>query len=140
MFCLFSINVYADDIGSIVETENQNVVEVNSVNVYNIEKRIIGHGTVNVDTTSEVGKEVTFVATPKENFILRDGKVTQKNGVAVKVKDNKFVMPEADVIVEVSFVPKNPNTSDLGIVTLMIISFLVIIVTIHNYKKIEWLR
>lgn len=107
--------------------------------VYDIEKRVIGEGTIEVDSTAKSGKEVTFVVTPKEGFEFNSAKVTKKDGTVIEFKDNKFTMPGSDVVVEVTFVPVNPDTSDKGIIILSVISLLVVAISIYNYKKIEWL-
>lgn len=89
----------------------------------NIETKVNGEGTVDVVETSKYGEEVIFVVTPKEGYELGEVKVTDAKGNVLKFTDYKFTMPNADVLIEVSFIEKkNPDTSDIIFVALIVLA------------------
>ncbi len=78
---------------------------------YTIQTKTDSHGTIKVSQdTSAAGDEITFEIVPDKGYVLNEVKVTDALGNVIKFKDYKFTMPDANVLIEVSFVPDNPNT------------------------------
>ena len=76
-----------------------------------IQTKTDSHGTIKVSQdTSAAGDEITFEIVPDKGYVLSEVKVTDALGNVIKFKDYKFTMPDANVLIEVSFVPDNPNT------------------------------
>ena len=59
---------------------------------------------VSTAASSFAGETITVTATPKEGYKLDKITVVDKDGKEVRVTDNKFVMPNSDVTISVSFV------------------------------------
>ena len=73
---------------------------------YKVSTASVEGGKISVDnTTPGAGDTVTVTATANEGYVLKANSisVTDANGNAVTVKDNKFTMPEADVTVTAEF-------------------------------------
>ena len=100
--------------------------------VYDIKTKVNGEGKIETDSYSKAGKDITFVITPDEGYLLSNVKVTDSDGKVVEFKENKFTMPSTDVIIEATFVKeeKNPNTSSSAIPTIMAFSSLICVVVI----------
>lgn len=116
------------------------VVTIPAYLIYQIETKTDGNGTIEADhIEAEGGTVVKFTITPKEGYVLGEVKVTDANGNVVTFTDYTFIMPNANVLIEATFVPipkkENPNTSDLIAIvcTLLVISG--ILLTFTNYKK-----
>lgn len=63
----------------------------------------ITHGKIESDKTeAEAGEEVNLLVEPDAGYILKEGSLKVNNG-NVEVTDNKFIMPEQDVIVTAEF-------------------------------------
>lgn len=83
---------------------------------YIIETKTDGNGTIDSrKTTVNGGEEVEFIVSPKEGYVLGAVKVTDTDGNIVTFTDYKFTMPNANVIIEATFIPENsipenPNT------------------------------
>ena len=105
--------------------------------VYDIETKITGKGKIDVVDYSKAGKEIEFVITPSDGFELDEVKVTDKNGNIIKFTDYKFTMPNADVIIELSFVENedNPNTSTSTIPTIIAFVSLMSAVSIIMFSR-----
>ena len=76
-----------------------------------INKNIQGEGNIEAtyDTAWE-GTTVKFTVEPKPGYVLGEVKVTDANGNVVIFTDYTFTMPSADVTIEATFIPINPNT------------------------------
>lgn len=104
-------------------------------------------GNGNVTSSQEWGygsESVTFVVTPNEGYVLGVAKVTDSDGNVIEFTENTFTMPNADVIIEVTFtkipVEENPETSDI-ILTISVISFIIGGIVIYkNKKRLNWLK
>ena len=108
---------------------------------FNIESKTDGFGTVIVKSDEYGSEEVTFKIEPLEGYQLKEVKVTDKDGNVIVVTDNKsFTMPFSDVIVEVVFEPKNPETltgaAILGVGLLLILSLIAIVVNVRKAKDL----
>mgnify|MGYP006916028036 CR=1 FL=1 len=106
---------------------------------YAIDTKISGKGDIKVVSRSEAGNGVTFEVIPKEGYVLGEVKVTDMNGNVVTFKDYTFTMPSSDVLIEVTFLPKNPLTVDK---LFLLIPILVLggLLAAAMYKKVSWLR
>ncbi len=99
---------------------------------YAIETKTDGNGTVTAEKVTAAGGEVIkFTVTPKEGYVLGEVKVTDALGNVITFTDYTFTMPNANVLIEATFVPKNPNTK----VFLTIIPIIVFIVSAIVYFK-----
>lgn len=105
-----------------------------------INTKITGNGNIKVLKASSQGEEVTLEITPNKGYKLTSIKVTDENGNEIAFASNKFIMPSGDVTIEATFSVDNPNTSDITIVTIIIISIFSIIVVINSHKKMKWIN
>lgn len=104
---------------------------------YNIVTTTTGKGTINVKPSAFGGESVTFEIVPEKGYVLGVVKVTDANGNVLTFTSNTFTMPNADVTIEVTFLPENPNTSSKNIIILFgILAFGGISLYI-NLKKLE---
>lgn len=107
--------------------------------IYDIIPKVEGKGTIEVINSSAPYKDVTFKVTPEEGYVLGVVKVTDTDGNVLVFTKDTFTMPNADVTIEAVFVPKNPNTSDVGAMAFIFGAILVVLVTYVNYRKLKWL-
>ncbi len=92
--------------------------------IYKVETKTDGNGSIDYKRYADGNNEyVEFTVTPKEGYVLGEVKVTDANGNIVKFTDYKFSMPNADVLIEATFVPVNPNTNSF-VPTIFIIAIL----------------
>ena len=80
-------------------------------------------------------------ATDKEGYVLGVVKVTDKDGNVLTFTDYKFTMPSSDVTIEATFLPENPETSDL--ITYIILLFgltTLFIIYIKNEQKRKYYK
>ncbi len=101
---------------------------------YKIETKTDGNGTVVSEKIRAYGGEVIkFTITPNKGYVLSMIKVTDANGNVVTFTDYTFTMPNADVLIEATFVPDNPKTgkfiSYIVLVLLMLIGTLLYIIS-----------
>ena len=104
-----------------------------------IKTTINGNGTISVVDSSLSGDKVSFIAIPKDGYVLSSVKVIDAERNVLTFTDNTFTMPSADVTIEAVFV-KNPNTSD----TLILVASLVIIISfiylLSTNKKMKFMN
>ena len=106
--------------------------------VRNIETKVTkGKGTVTAIKSSKPGEPVTFTVTPAEGYVLGEVRVTDVNGKTIVFKQNTFTMPNADVLVEAVFLPANPETKDIAILTIAILGITAGAVILLNHKKLK---
>ena len=106
--------------------------------IYTITTKTDGNGSITPSAETEhSGNEVTFVVTPNEGFELKEVKVTDSNGNTITFTDYKFTMPDANVVIEAIFVAENPETSDILILSCIVIIFLGTVLTYINIKKMN---
>ena len=108
---------------------------------YDILTKTDGKGTIKVIDSAKSGDGVTFEITPKEGYVLGVVKVTDKDGNVLTFTDYKFTMPSSDVTIEATFLPENPETSDL--ITYIILLFgltTLFIVYIKNEQKRKYYK
>ena len=114
------------------------VVTIPAYLIYNIETKTDGNGTVEADhIEAEGGTVVKFTIKPKEGYVLGEVKVTDANGNVVTFTDYTFIMPNANVLIEATFIKEesNPNTKDIIIITISLLIFSGIILTFVNHKR-----
>ncbi len=121
------------------ECMNRNKHEVYLLE-YKIETKVNkGKGTVEAIKSSKPGEPVTFVVTPAEGYVLGEVRVTDANGKTIVFKQNVFTMPSADVMIEAEFLPITPETKDLAIALIIMLSIVTLVITIVEGKKLKFL-
>ncbi len=104
-----------------------------------IQTKVEGKGKIEVVNSARNGEEVTFKITPEEGYVLGVVKVTDANGNVLTFTSNTFTMPSSDVTIEATFIPENPETSDIKIIVLSVILIIGSIIGFINFKKVKWL-
>ncbi len=109
---------------------------------YPVEVKTDGNGTVEIVEESKVGSNVVFKVIPNEGYVVDTIKVTDSKGNVVELSDNTFVMPNYDVIVDVTFKKEviNPNTVSIGIISFVIIALIGGFIFVKINKKLSWLK
>lgn len=108
---------------------------------YQVITKTDGNGTVKANTIlAPSGELIEFTVTPKEGYKLEKITVKDSDGRVVTFTDYKFTMPDADVLIEVTFVTDNPVTADFAIYIAISLAIAVVFVIIHNKKKLEWIN
>ena len=102
-----------------------------------IETKTDGNGTVTAVASSRYGEDVSFTVTPKEGFVLGEVKVTDEFGNVVTFTDYHFTMPNANVVIDVTFLPKNSETADIAIVALVVIALGSGVILLKNRKRLN---
>ena len=105
----------------------------------NISTKVEGKGKIEVVNSARNGEEVTFKITPEEGYVLGVVKVTDANGNVLTFTSKTFTMPSSDVTIEATFIPENPETSDIKIIVLSVILIIGSIIGFINFKKVKWL-
>ncbi len=117
------------------ERENSNktiITKLMKLKLYHdIQTKVNGKGTIEVVGKSEIGKELLFEVKPQKGYVLSEVKVTDEYGKVITINEYKFIMPNADILVEATFVPENPNTGQYSfLIIIMIISFISMLILI----------
>ena len=102
-----------------------------------IETKTDGNGTVTAVSSSRYGEDVAFTVTPKEGFVLGEVKVTDEFGNVVIFNDYHFTMPNANVVIDVTFLPENSETADIAIVALVVIALGTGVILLKNRKRLN---
>ncbi len=105
-----------------------------------VKTKVTGKGSIEAISNTRKDEEITFKVTPEKGYVLSEVKVTDENGNVVIFTDYTFTMPNSNVLIEAIFVPENPNTSDVAIIGLIIISIFGFIAVSFSSKKINWLN
>ena len=129
---------YIDKYLTVVPGENNYIIG----KLHQIKIKNIGNGTTKVNSlTPIIGQTITIQTTPNKGYILSSIKaINLTTNKEIKITNKKFVMPDADVSITVTFsktIP-NPATNDNIINHLIIISLSIIgiiISSIHINKK-----
>ncbi len=110
----------------------------NSDIIYKIETKTDGNGTVKSEKVKAAGGEVIkFTVTPNEGYELGVIKVTDDKGNVVYFKDYTFTMPNANVLIEATFVKVNPKTQDLAIGFTIVLFILSLVLILINQRKLK---
>lgn len=101
-----------------------------------------GEGTVDVLSIPRVNSEITFELHPKEGYEVFGVTVTNSKGETITFTQNVFTMPDDDVTIEVEFARRvlNPETKDIAIITLLLVTFITAILFRIQYKKFKFLQ
>ena len=105
----------------------------------NISTKVEGKGKIEVVESAHNGEQVTFKITPEEGYVLGVVKVTDADGNVLTFTSNTFTMPSSNVTIEATFIPENPETSDIKIIVLSVILIIGSIIGFINLKKVKWL-
>lgn len=106
-----------------------------------VDTNTFGKGTVNlVNDNYNVGDVVSFKYAPDTGYVIDKVVVKDEQGNEIEVKDDTFVMPNSNVVIEVYFVESvvNPNTGvfmSIGASLLFIIAAVGIVVL--NRTKVQ---
>ena len=107
----------------------------------NITTQIKGKGTITATPEkADEGEPVKFTVTPDPGYVLSLVKVIDSNGNVVTYTNDTFVMPASDVIIEATFVPVNPNTGDVAILIIVLITIASAFILITQKKKLNNLK
>ena len=85
---------------------------------------------------AESGESILFTVTPNKDYELKEVKVTDAYGNTITFTEYTFTMPTSDVIIEATFVPVNPDTSDIFIIA----SITIVIGTLISYLNIKKMK
>ena len=107
---------------------------------YEIATKVEGQGEIKAITKSGAGSGVTFEVAPKPGYVLSVVKVTDAAGNVITFTDYTFTMPSSDVLIEAVFVPSNPNTKDIAIISVLLLAIGFGLFMIFGTKKTKWLR
>ena len=108
--------------------------------LYKVSTKTDGHGKIKVNVVeTKAGTQVKFSIIPDEGYVLSVVKVTDENGNVLTFTNNEFTMPNANVLIEATFVKKinNPETKDLAIYMIIIIAIFSGLIFINSKKKIS---
>ncbi len=108
---------------------------------YAITTKVEGKGTIKVSKNSEFsGNEIVFEVTPQDGYKLDKVIVTTVSGEKIVFDDYKFTMPSADVTIEALFVVDNPNTLDIALFGIYVLTIISALVVMKYRKKLQWLK
>ena len=123
------------------------VVTVNNSEIdFIIETKTDGNGEVKAEKVKAKGGEVVkFTVTPNKGYVLGEVKVTDANGNVItftkdELKGNSFTMPNANVLIEATFVVNNAKTAtfiSVMVIVIEVIAFFTILIMNKKIKKIE---
>lgn len=118
----------------IVDTE---IFEKYSVD-YAINKETEGEWTIEVNIdNAKAGDEITIEAKAASGYRIDKIIVTDKDGKVIEVNGNKFVMPESDVIVKVTFTNSplvNPKTGAISI------TFAILSISVYAFFQYKYIK
>lgn len=108
----------------------------------NIKTKNDGNGDVvsNKDKAA-VGEEVYITIRPNEGYYLKSLTVIDEDGNEIEVVDNKFIMPNSDVAIEVTFekIEENPDTADIIFISIVALVACGVVYFV-NRKKIKSIK
>ena len=105
----YTLNVTEYVADGYVEIENEDMIEV--VLPHNITLNSNGNGTTTVSTDrSPKLQEITITTTPEEDHRIESITVVDANNNIIPITDNKFIMPDSDVTINVTYVKKKEIT------------------------------
>ena len=108
---------------------------------YSIKTNIIGSGNITAnEQLAPKGTNIEFTVTPAPGYVLSVVKVTDANGNVLTFTNNTFVMPSSDVIIEATFVPINPKTSDIAILTILLITLSSLVIFALEKRRLNTLK
>lgn len=106
--------------------------------IYNVKTKTDGNGTIeSTHIEAEEGETIKFTITPNEGYVLGKVKVTDEKGNTIVFTDNTFTMPNMNVLIEATFEPYNPETSDIAIILCIAIISVGFILTIKNLRRLK---
>ncbi len=108
--------------------------------IYTIKTITDGNGSIDAIEESASGEEITFEIKPNEGYVIDEIKVTKENGEVIIYKDNKFTMPESNVIIEAKFKIDNPETGNINILIAIVLCMISITIFIRYKKEQKWLN
>ena len=122
------------------ETHTHSVI-VHLSSDFSINRKVTGNGTIT--TTLEKAEEGTIVkvtVTPDPGYVLGVIKVIDSKGNVLTFTNNTFTMPASDVIIEATFVPINPNTGDIAILAILLITLSSLVIFALEKRRLNTLK
>jgi len=105
---------------------------------YNVKTKTDGHGKIKVEKVKASGGEkIKFTVEPNEGYVLSKVKVTDALGNVVVFNDYTFTMPNANVLIEATFVKRNPETADINLILITGIALLSFTGILFYFKKMQ---
>ncbi len=138
---------YVDTLGELCSAENfcpapvpaglRPIVTISANDLeYQVETKTDGHGQVTPSkSTAADGEKITFTITPDKGYILKEVKVTDAEGNTITFTDYKFTMPSSNVLIEATFIIKNPETTATNIIVSIIMLIISIGIILKFRKK-----
>ena len=79
---------------------------------FKIETKTDGHGEIKAEKVeAKEGEVIRFTIEPEEGYVLSEVKVTTQDGKVLTFTNNTFTMPNANVLIEATFVVVNAKTA-----------------------------
>lgn len=133
--------IVPDDVGDSLPSSCMKAKVLYFSLIHNVIVKTDGNGNVEAThTTAEWGEEIKFTITPKDGFVLGVAKVTDADGNVVMFAENTFTMPNADVTIEVTFLPKNPETYGFIAVTIIVLLGLSLGIYLKSKKRKDFIE
>ena len=109
--------------------------------IYNIKTKTDGNGTI-TSTHIEAGKGevVKFTITPNEGYVPSEVRVTDEEGNVITFTENTFTMPEANVLIEATFIVENSDTSTSNLLIALILIIISCSIFYNFKKKANWIE
>ena len=112
---------------------------------YKIDTKTDGHGSITVEKIRAHGGEVVkFTIKPEEGYVLGVVKVTDADGNVVYFTDYTFTMPNANVLIEATFVKKsivpNAETADIAITVVVLLAIITGGFTLSYMRRLRILK
>ena len=125
----------------IISKENDNDIISSYIFDYKINNIENKYGTTSVEETEIPGNIVEISAMPNSGYVVSDVIVTNQYNEPITLENNKFIMPEGNVDIEVKYeeLISNPETKDV-LVPLIIVGTISLLLIIKLYKKIKWIK
>ena len=120
------------------------VIEISATDlIYNVKTKTDGNGTIeSTHIEAEKGEVIKFTITPNEGYVLSEVRVTDEEGNIITFTENTFTMPEANVIIEATFIVENSDTSTMSIFIscCLLIIFVGIYLTVKYLNELKWMK
>lgn len=100
-----------------------------------------GNGKVEAThTTASWGDAIKFTITPNEGYVLGEVKVYDINGnpVEFEKEGNSFIMPNIDVVIDVTFTVENVETITFMSLSIIVVAVISAIILVKTRKKAKF--
>ena len=124
---------------------NNDIQKTNIISIYNFDCTITNeestYGIITISENIAPYQKVSLKITANSGYEVDSITVKDTQGNVIDLSNNEFTMPENDVIVTANYKAsvENPETVDT-IVIISLLTFAIIILTIHIIRKFYWLK